>query len=124
MANYGKELRMGIDLRRKVKIEKAMEFVERMRKVQEKARATLMKAQEKMKRQVDRGKREVEAQKAKDKMMLSTKNLVFKKQSARKLVNYYIGLYIIDEVVSTNAVKLQLLTSMRIYPVVNVSWIV
>ena len=33
MANYGRELRIGIDLRRKGKIEKAMEFAERMRKV-------------------------------------------------------------------------------------------
>ena len=33
MANYGRELRMGMDLRRKGKIEKATEFVERMRKV-------------------------------------------------------------------------------------------
>ena len=36
----------------------------------------------------------------------------------------YIGLYAIEEVVSTNAVKLQLLSSMRIHLVVNVSWIV
>jgi len=39
-------------------------------------------------------------------MILSTKNLVFKKQLVRKLVDQYIGLYIIDEVVSTNMVKL------------------
>jgi len=56
--------------------------------------------------------------------MLSTKDLVFKKQLAKKLVNRYVGLYIINEVVSTNAVKLQLPTSMRIYPVVNISQVV
>ena len=39
-------------------------------------------------------------------MMLSTKDLVFKKKPAKKLVDWYIGLYIIDEVVSTNTVKL------------------
>jgi len=33
MANYGREMRMGVDLRRKEKMEKAMEFAERMRKV-------------------------------------------------------------------------------------------
>ena len=43
MANYGKELRMGIDLRRKEKMEKATEFAERMRKVQEEAGAALKK---------------------------------------------------------------------------------
>jgi len=33
MANYKRELRIGIDLRKKGKIEKATEFVERMRKI-------------------------------------------------------------------------------------------
>ena len=33
MVNYGREMRMGIDLRRKGKMEKATEFAERMRKV-------------------------------------------------------------------------------------------
>ena len=32
MANYGRELRMGGDIRRKGKVEKATEFVERMKK--------------------------------------------------------------------------------------------
>jgi len=36
----------------------------------------------------------------------------------------YVGPYAIEEVVSSNAVKLQLLSSMRIHPVVNVSQIV
>ena len=53
--------------------------------------------------------------------MLSMKDLIFKEQPAKKLVDQYIGLYIINEVVSTNVVKLRLLTSMRIHLVVNVS---
>ena len=36
----------------------------------------------------------------------------------------YVGPYVIEEVVLSNAVKLHLPSSMRIYPVVNVSWIV
>jgi len=56
--------------------------------------------------------------------MLSMKDLVFKEWLARKLVNWYVSSYIIDEVVSTNVIKLQLLTSMRIYPVVNISQVV
>ena len=44
MANYGRELRMGVDIRRKEKMEKATEFAERMKKVQEKAKATLKRA--------------------------------------------------------------------------------
>ena len=34
------------------------------------------------------------------------------------------GLYVVEEVVSSNAVKLRLPSSMRIHPVVNVSWLV
>ena len=56
--------------------------------------------------------------------MLSTKDLVFKERLARKLVDQYIGPYTIEEVVSTNMVKLRLPTSMRIHPVVNASQIV
>jgi len=33
IANYGRELRMGVDIRKKGKVEKAMEFAERMKKV-------------------------------------------------------------------------------------------
>ena len=33
MTNYGRKLRMGADIRRKGKVEKAMEFAERMKKV-------------------------------------------------------------------------------------------
>jgi len=50
MANYGRELRMEGDIRKKGKVEKAMEFVERMKQVQEEAGAALKKVQENMKR--------------------------------------------------------------------------
>jgi len=33
MANYGRELRMGADIRRKGKIEKVAEFAEKMKRV-------------------------------------------------------------------------------------------
>ena len=56
--------------------------------------------------------------------MLSTKDLVFKERPARKLVDRYVGPYKIENIVSTNAVKLQLPTSIRIHPVVNISQIV
>jgi len=60
MANYSREMRMGVDLRRKGKMEKAMEFAERMRKVQEEVGVALARAQEEMKRQVDRRRKEAE----------------------------------------------------------------
>jgi len=43
MANYGKEVRMGDDIRKKGKVESAMEFVERMKKVYEEAEVALKK---------------------------------------------------------------------------------
>jgi len=43
MANYSREMRMEVDLRRKEKMEKAIEFVERMRKVQEETGAALVR---------------------------------------------------------------------------------
>ena len=78
MANYGRDMRMGINLRRKGKIEKVTEFMERMRRVQEEAGTALMKAPEEMKRQADKERKEAEMQKVGDRVMLSTKDLVFK----------------------------------------------
>jgi len=43
MANYRRELRIGTDIRKKEKVEKATEFVERMKKVQKEAEAVLKK---------------------------------------------------------------------------------
>jgi len=124
MTNYERELRMGGDIRKKGKVESATEFVERMKKVYEEAGAALKKMQKEMKRYADRSRKETEDWKKGDRVLLSTKDLVFKERPAKKLTERYIGLYVVEEVVSSNAVKLQLPTSMRIHPVVNVSWIV
>ena len=124
MAKYGRKLRMGVDIRRKGKVEKATEFVERMRRVQKEARTALKKVQDKMRRQADRGRQEVEEWKRGEKVMPSTKDLVFKERPAKKLMEKYVGPYKIERVVSKNAVKLKLLASMRIHLVVNVSRIV
>ena len=124
MANYEKEMRMGGDIRRKGKVESVMKFVERMKKVHEKAEVALKKTQEEMKRYADRSRKETEKWKKGDRVLLSTKDLLFKERPVRKLTERYIGPYVIEEVVSSNVVKLRLPSSMRIYPVVNVSWIV
>jgi len=50
MVNYSRELRMEGDIKKKGKVEKAMEFVERMRKIQEEAGVALKKVQEDIKR--------------------------------------------------------------------------
>jgi len=99
-------------------------FVERMKKVQEEAEAALRKTQEEMKRYADRGRKETEVWRKGDRVLLSTKDLVFKERPTKKLTERYVGPYAIEEVVSSNAVKLRLLSSMRIHLVVNVSWIV
>ena len=73
---------------------------------------------------MDRSRRETEEWKREDSMLLSTKDLVFKEKPMRKLIERYVRLYEIEEVVLSNAVKLRLPASMRIHPVVNVSQIV
>jgi len=50
MENYDRKMRMEVDLRRKEKMEKATEFAERIRKVQEEVGAALMKVQEEIKK--------------------------------------------------------------------------
>ena len=124
MANYGKEVRMEGNIRKKGKVESVMEFVERMKKVHKKAEVALKKIQEEMKRYADRSRKETEKWKKGDRVLLSTKNLMFKERLVRKLTERYIRPYVIKEVVSTNAVKLRLPSSMRIHLVVNVSQIV
>ena len=44
IANYGRELRIGGDIRRKGKVERVMKFVERMKQTQEETGAVLKKA--------------------------------------------------------------------------------
>jgi len=61
--------------------------VERMKKVWKEAGVVLRKTQEEMKQQINRGRKKVEEWKKRDKIMLSTKDLVFKKQLARELVD-------------------------------------
>jgi len=54
MVNYGRELRMEVDIKRKEKVKKVTEFAERIRKVQKETEVILRKAQEKMKKQADK----------------------------------------------------------------------
>jgi len=124
MANYGKKIRIGEDIRRKGKVESTTKFVERIKKFHEEAEVALKKTQEEMKRYADRSRKETEKWEKGDRVLLSTKDLVFKERPVRKLTERYIGPYAIEEVISSNAVKLQLPSSMRIHLVVNVSRIV
>ena len=49
IANYSRELRMEVDIRKKEKVEKTIEFIKKMKKVQEKAGVILRKASKEMK---------------------------------------------------------------------------
>ena len=68
--NYERESRMGFDIRKKEKNEKAKEFAREMKERHEKVRAVLVKSQEEMKRQVDRSRKEVEEYRVEDKVLV------------------------------------------------------
>ena len=49
MTNYSRKLRIEVDIRRKEKVKKVIEFIERIKRVQKKAGATLRKVQKEIK---------------------------------------------------------------------------
>jgi len=66
---------MGFEGRRKGKYEAAGKFIEKMKKIQEEAKAALGKAQEEMKKFGDRRRGKGEEYKVGDLVLLSTKDL-------------------------------------------------
>jgi len=64
------------------------------------------------------------SQRMEKRQLLSTKNLVFKKRPVRKLIERYVGLYVVEKVVSKNAVKLKLPAFIKIHLIVNISKVV
>jgi len=124
--NYGREPRMGFDIRKKGKNEKAEEFAKEMKERHEEARASLVKSQEKMKRQADRNRKEAEEYRVGDKVLISTKDFSMElmKRATKKLMEKFIGPYVVRKIASENAVELELPVSLRIHPVVNVRRIV
>ena len=124
--NYGRELRMGFDIRKKGKNEKAEEFAKEMKKRHEEARVALVKSQEEMKRQADRSRKEAEEYMVGDKVLISTKDFSMElmKRVTKKLMEKFIRPYVVKKIVSENVVELELLASLRIHLVVNVRRIV
>ena len=120
--NYGRELRMGFDIRKKGRNEKAEEFVKEMKERHEEARAALIKLQEEMKRQADRSRKEAEEYRVGDKVLISTKDFSAElmKRATKKLTEKFIGPYVVRKIVSENVVELELPASLRIHPVVNI----
>jgi len=122
-ANYGQDPRMEFKGRKKGKYAGAEKFVEKMKEIQEEAKAALKKTQEDMRKYVDRKRSDIDEYKVGDLVMLSTKDLKYQMVGRRteKLTKRFVGPYKIKEIISSNAVKLELPSIVRIYPVVNVS---
>ena len=76
-----------------------------------------------MKKYADKKRSNIEEYKVGDLVMLSTKDLKYQMVGRRtdKLTERYIGPYKIEEIVLLNTVKLELPSTVKIYPVVNIS---
>jgi len=122
-ANNGRNPRMGFELRKKGRFEGAERFTKRMEEVQGEAKAALMKVQEEMKRYADRKRGEAVEYKVGDLVLLSTRDLKWQilGRSSEKLVEWFVGPYKIKAIISSNVVELELPTTVKIHPVVNVS---
>jgi len=122
-ANSEQDLKMGSEIRKKGKYEGAEKFAERLKNVQEEAKAALQKAQEDMKRYADREREEVEEYQVGDLVLLSTKDLKYQMvgRQTEKLTERFVGPYKVKAIISSNAIELDLPSTVRIHPVVNVS---
>ena len=120
--NYGQYSRMEFEVRKKEKYEGAEKFVTKMKEIQKKAKTALGKAQEEMKKYTDRRREEVNEYKVGDLVMLSTKDLKYQMVGRRmeKLIERFVGPYKVKKIVSANVVELELPSTIRIHPVVNV----
>ena len=94
-----------------------------MKKRHEKVKVVLKRSQKEMKRYTDRNRKMVVEYKVKDRVLLSTKNLVWqmRNRKMKKLMEKFIGLY---EIKLENTIELELLALIKIHLVVNVSRIV
>jgi len=114
---------MGFEGRKKGKYAGAEKFIEKMKEIQEEAKAALGRAQADMKKYADKKRSDVEEYKVGDLVMLSTKNLKYQMVGRRteKLMERFVGPYKIKKIVSSNAVELELPSTVKIHPVVNIS---
>ena len=114
---------MGFEIRKKGKYERAEKFVAKMKEIQEKAKVVLRKAQGEMKKYADKKRVEVNEYKVGNLVMLSTKDLKYQmvRRRTEKLTERYVGPYKIKKIVSSNAVELELPSTVKIYLVVNIS---
>ena len=122
-ANYGQDLRMGFEGRKKRKYKEAKRFVMKMKEIQEEAKAALGKAQEEIKKYANRKRAKVDNYKVGDLVLLSTKDLKYQmvRRRTEKLMERFVGPYKIKKIISSNTVELELPGTVRIHLVVNIS---
>jgi len=122
-ANSGQDPRMGFELRKKERYERAEKFAKKMEEVQREAKAALVKVQENMRRYADRHRAEVVGYNVGDLVLLSTKDLKWQMvgQHLEKLTKQFVGPYKIKAIISSNVVELELPAAVKIHPVVNIS---
>jgi len=121
--NQGQNPRMGFKMKKRGKYKRAEKFVENMRNIQEEVKAALQKAQEDMKRYVDRERGEVEEYRVGNLVLLSTKDLKYQMIGRRmeKFMECFVGPYKVKTIISNNTIELELPSTVKIHPVVNVS---
>jgi len=122
-ANYRQDPRMGFKRRKKGKYEGVEKFIEKIKEIQEKAKAALSKAQEEMKKYANRKRAEANDYKVEDLVILSTKDLKYQivRRRTEKLMERFVGPYKIKKIVSLNVVELELPSTIKVHLVVNVS---
>ena len=100
---------MGFEGRRKEKYEAVGKFVEKIKRIQEEAKAALGKAQEEMRKFADRKREKGEEYRIGDLVLLSTKDLKWQMKGRRseKLTEHFIGPYKIKGIISSNAVDVR-----------------
>jgi len=114
---------MGFKGKKKRKYKGAKKFIEKMKEIQEEARAVLEKVQEEIKKYTDRKRGEVNDYKVEDLMILSTKDLKNQMvgRKTEKLMERFVGPYKVKKIILSNAVELELPNTIKIHSVVNVS---
>jgi len=94
-----------------------------MKEVHEEAEAVLKKSQEEMRKYADRKRSNVEEYRVGDWVLLSTKDLKYqmKERQSEKLMERFVGPYQVKRIILTNTIELDLPSTVKIHPVVNIS---
>jgi len=114
---------MGFEMRKKEKFEKTKKFIIRIKEVHKETEAALKKNQKETKKYTNKKRNEVEEYQIEDWVLLSTKDLKYKMKGrqSEKLTKQFMEPYQVKRIISTNAIELDLPSTVKIHPVVNVS---